>query len=330
MLEEVEMMEIPEMGNCKRFKFFDPLSGLFEGWEFPRGFSVVYRARSLLSGRTPEQIEEIAENIDQIISSYFDSEEDYFIRQIQQDGRYELLEGSKERVIGLKPEAVDVYGIKTSYNTSDLDALQDAMSQFFDPAVLDGIEDLHEYEYFAVQALLYVNDFVEKIKTEFVFSKMKQVKRRDRRLNGTDTATAARCLIDAMEAVCYAERLREIERTQERYEQQIEKIQSSHKLITIEDQARIRGEARRELEAEAKAARVAQAKERGKLAHRESYEAKKFVLEMWEKNPTQFRSAEKAGAYYVDVLDGRGIEREHRTVVGWIRTRAKELGIRFR
>lgn len=45
-----------------------------------------------------------------------------------------------------------------------------------------------------------------------------------------------------MEAVCYAEQLRQIERTQNRYEKQIEKIQSAHKPLTDEEAMRIRAE----------------------------------------------------------------------------------------
>lgn len=318
------------MGYYRQFEYFDPLEGQFSYWTYPQGFSVIYRARSILHGRSAKQIKAIAEDANRIISSYFDSEKDYVIQQIKQDDRYELLEGDENHVTGIKDAASEHYDVRNSENTSDLEALQEAMGQFFDPSVLDDIDDLHEYEYFAALALWQVGDFVEKMETVFDLSQMKQVKRKDKKLDAADIAYAARYLIDAMEAICNAERLREIERTQKRYEQQIQKIQSSHKLITKEDQARIRAEARQEFEAEAKARRVAQAKENGKLAHRESYEAKDLVLEMWEKNPTQFRSAEKAGAHYVDVLLKRGVEREHRTVVGWIRSRAKELGIRFR
>jgi len=318
------------MGYHKQFDIFDPLEGQFSYWSYPQAFSVISRARSILRGRSAQQIKAIAEDASQIISSYFDSEKDYVIQQIKEDQRYELLEGDEDRVTGFKDEASEHYDVRTSDNTSDLEALQEAMGQFFDPSVFEDIDNLREYEYFAVLALWQVGDFVERVETVFDISQMKRVKRKDKKLDATDTAYAARCLIDAMEAVCYAERLREIERTQKRYEEQIQKIQSTRKLITEEDQARIRAEVRQEFEAEAKARRVAQAKENGKLAHRESYEAKAIVLEMWEKNPTQFRSAEKAGAHYVDVLAKRGFEREHRTVVGWIRTRAKELGIRFR
>ena len=318
------------MGYYGKFDYFDPLNGKVFYWTFPQGSSVVYRARSILHGQTRQQIEIIAEDASRIISAYFDSEKDYVIQQIQRDGRDELLEGEEGCITGFKDEASEHYDVRNSDNTSDMEALQEGMGQFFDPSDIDEIPDLHEYEYFAVVALWHVADFIERMETDFDFQQMKRVKRAGKKLDATDTAYAARCLIDAMEAVSHADHLREIERIQKRYEQQIQKIQSSHKLITTEDQARIRAEARQEFEAEAKARRVAQAKENGKLAHRESYEAKDLVLEMWEKNPTQFRSAEKAGAHYVDVLAKRGIEREHRTVVGWIRARAKELGIRFR
>ena len=99
---------------------------------------------------------------------------------------------------------------------------------------------------------------------------------------------------------------------------------------TTEEVARIRAAVLKEVEEEARARRIKQSQENNCRRHQENYEIRQHVLEMWEQNQTQFPSAEKAGAHYVEVLSQRGIDREHRTVVGWIRTRAKELGIRFR
>ena len=59
------------MGYWRQFEYFDPLKGQFPNWPFPQGQSIVYRARSILHGRTSEQILEIARDADGIIEQYF-------------------------------------------------------------------------------------------------------------------------------------------------------------------------------------------------------------------------------------------------------------------
>ena len=57
---------------------------------------------------------------------------------------------------------------------------------------------------------------------------------------------------------------------------------------------------------------------------------KKMVLDLFDENPRQYSSAEKAADYYLEVLEKQNITRSHRTVADWIRERAREKGIRFR
>ncbi len=71
-----------------------------------------------------------------------------------------------------------------------------------------------------------------------------------------------------------------------------------------------------------------QAMNRNRHATRD--DARQLVLEHWETDTTQFRSASKAGRYYADWLAKSGHEYEPNTVRDWIRARAKEIGIRFR
>ena len=317
------------MGYWRQFEYFDPLKGQFPNWPFPQGQSIVYRARSILYGRSAEQIREIAQDADGIIEQYFDHEKQSVLDAIKADGRYDLLEGDEDRITGFKDEAADHYDVRTSENTSDLDALQEAMDSFFDPTCVE-IENLREYEYFAVLSLWLIGECVDDLENKFDFSKMERVKRTDRKIDAHDTARMARHLLDAMEAVCYAERLRDVERTQNKYEAQIEKIRAKHVALSDEEATRVRAEVLREVAEEARARRVEQSKENNRIRHQGNHDVRKQVLEMWEQNPTQFPSAEKAGAHYVEVLSQRGIDREHRTVVGWIRARAKELGVRFR
>lgn len=199
------------MGFYKQFEYFDPLKGSFTDWRFRDASSVIYRARSIIRDRSREEIVSIAQDADQIISEYFDREKESVIESIKSDGRYDLLEGDEDRITGFKDEAADHYDVRNSDNTSDLDALQEAMGSFFDPTVLD-IENLKEYEYFAVLALWLIGDFVEDYEFTYDFAQRRHVPREKNSLDAYDTARAASHLIQAMEAVCYAEKLRDAER----------------------------------------------------------------------------------------------------------------------
>ena len=318
------------MSYYDQFKYFDPLNGKLPYWPFQEANWVASRARSVLYGRTASDIRNMAEDASQLIEHYFEQEKEASVEIIKNEGRYELLEGDEDGAFfTIKDEAHEHYDIHTSDNTSDLEALQEAISSFFDPMVVD-VKDIKEFEYFAVLALWLVGDYAKTLEFRLDFRKMDYVKRESVKLDGADTVRLAQILLAAMDAVCYAERIREVERTKERYEERIQKIEKSHKPITKKDADRIRAELVQQLEEEAKAQRIQRSKENNQLRHQGNHEVRKTVLDLWEKNPTQFSSAEKAGAHYVEVLETRGITRGHRTVVEWIRARAKELNIRFR
>ena len=318
------------MGYYKQFNFFHPLKGVFQNWAFPQGSSIIYRARSILSGRTAEQIRDIAYDADSIISTFFDHEKESTINLIKADGRYDLLEGDKGRVTGLKGDSADEYGLLTSENTSDLDALKEAMGSLFDPAALE-IQNLQECEYFAVLALWLIGDCVEEMETQFDLNQMKRVKRASRTLDSIDTARLARHLIEAMDAVCYAEKLREVDRVESKYESMIQKIQiGSAVKIPHSDLDKIREEMRREIQEQAQQERREQSVANNQIRHQENREMKQLVLEQFAMNPREFDSAEKAADHFVDILEQRKKPRSHRTVADWIREYARNNGIRFR
>ncbi len=327
------------MGYLNQFKNFDPLQSDFHpwkfpaksyySWRFPEGASIVYRARSILRGRTAAEIVDIATDATRIIETFFEAEKESAIDSIRSDGRYDLLELDEGRVTGLTEEAFEHYDVRTPESTPDLEALQEGIDNFYDPSYME-IKNLKQYEYFAVLALWRSADCVEEFNTVFDLSQMKRIERESQRFDVNDAIRVGGFLIEAMEAVCYAERLLQVERTQQKYEQEIEKLKTTPRPISDEETARLRAEAFRQLEEDAKAKRSEQAKENSRRRHAENNQIKKEVLAMWEKNPYQFSSAEKAGSFYADVLAKRGINREHRTVVGWIRSRAKDLDIRFR
>ncbi len=64
--------------------------------------------------------------------------------------------------------------------------------------------------------------------------------------------------------------------------------------------------------------------------HRSNHAARERVVSEWEKSPSTWPSAEKAGLYFADLLAKEGSTYEPRTVTDWIRTHARKVGIRFR
>jgi len=265
-----------------------------------------------------------------MISDYFDQEESAAIEMLKSEGRTDLLESDEDgRFWRLKDEAVDSHDIRTSENTSDFDALQEALETLFDPSVLD-VPNVNEYEYFAVMALCLIGDYAKSLEVEVSLVKMDYVQRTSKKYDSPEVVRLGRLLLEAMDAVCYAERLKERSKTQTRYEERIQKIQAKHRPISEQDIDQIRAEALDQFLTDAKAQRKLQSQESNRIRHQANYDAQKIVLEIWEQNPRQFSSAEKAGDHYVGILEARGIKRSHRTVVDWIRARAKELGIRFR
>lgn len=318
------------MGFYKQFEFFDPQKGSLTDWRFPQASSVIYRARSILRDRSREEIFSIAEDADQIISTYFDQEKESVIDAIKADGRYDLLEGDEDRVTGFKDEAADHYDVRNSDNTSDLDALQEAIGSLFDPTVVE-IKDLKEYEYFAVLALWLIGDFVQDYENKYDFAQRKYVPRERNSLDSYDTAKAAKHLIDAMEAVCYAEKLRDIERLELKYQEKIEKIQAGKAVkINKKDLEGIKEELRKQIQTETMERRREQSIKNNDIRHQSNRQIKKLVQDQFAQDPRRFNSAEKAARHFVDVLENQGVIREQRTVATWIREAAKAHGIRFR
>ncbi len=169
--------------------------------------------------------------------------------------------------------------------------------------------------------------------------------------------------IKAMEALCYAEQLVEIEHIKTSYALEIAKIhENSNKevenLIHVQEKSqqlsaellkkqeelsKKHDELSKEIERlqqlvnhqEAEQIRKKQelAIQLNKHRHRENHDAKSMVIAEWLKNTTQFSSAEKAGNYFADwLLNTQKFGREYtpRTITKWILECAKEYGIKFR
>ena len=71
-------------------------------------------------------------------------------------------------------------------------------------------------------------------------------------------------------------------------------------------------------------------KELADSRHADTRSVKELVLKRWEKNPSEYPSASKAGIEYAKWLKEQGHEYEPSTITGWIRTHAKAIGVKLR
>lgn len=318
------------MNYYNQFDNFDPLKTSLSYWPISEAGNIAWRARSLLHGRTLNEIKQIAQDASSIIDSYFDIEKDRAIEEIKNEGRYDLLEGDEDgRYYSIKSEAYEDFDIRDSDTITILEALQDAMSSLFDPTTVE-IKDLKEYEYFAVMALWFLGDYVKILNYQLDLKAREFVKRQDKDYSSSDVIRMASIVVQAMDTINYAESMRDTQRTEEKYEIRIKTIQANQQVFSPLDLQRIREEIKQELINEEKAQLKQWSNASNEIRHKPNRNVKKMVLDLFDENPRQYSSAEKAADYYLEVLQKQDIERSHRTVADWIRAHAKEKGIRFR
>lgn len=317
------------MSFHKQFDYFDPLKGTVPHWPFYEAGPIATRARSLLYGRKSNEIRQLAEDASFLIEAFFDQEREDAIQMLKDRERFDLLDMDEDgHVRGFSDDAGSEFDIATPENTDEVEALREAIGSGFDSAT--EVQNVKPYEYFAALALWLVGDFVKAMDFVFDASQGKLVKRTSRDHDAAEVARMGSDLIYAMEAVCYGEGLRDSQRSQDRYEERIKKLQTKHEEVSEKDREQVRLEVKKQIEEEAKARRVQQAKENNRRRHQENNDVKKLVLDAWEKDPSKFASAEKAADHFYELLEVKGTPRSHRTVVDWIRARAKEKGIRLR
>jgi hypothetical protein len=318
------------MNYYNQFENFDPVKDQLPYWPISEASNVAWRARSILHGRTKEEIKDIAHDASSIIDAYFDSEKDAAIQMIKDAGRYDLFDGDEDgQYLSLKSEAHDEFDIRDRDSTSNLDALQDAMTSFFDPTVID-VADLKDYEYFAAMALWFLGDYIKILNYDLDLKAREFIKRPNKQYSTSDVSRMGSIIVQAMDAVSYAEKMRETLRTEKKYENRINKIQAKQQVLSQADMQKIRDEIKQELIIESKAELKNWSDTSNEIRHKPNRNVKKIVLDLFDENPRQYSSAEKAADYYLEVLQKQNIDRSHRTVADWIRERAREKGIRFR
>ena len=322
------------MRMYSQFEHLDPLKGQLPWAPFHEASNVLGRARSILriANRTSDEIQAIATDAAYLIERYFEYEKEKKLEEIKEDQKYGLLDIDEDgNFIGFKDEAYDDYDIHTSDNTPDLDALSEALAWGFDPVALEDVKDVKDYEYYAVYAICFLADYARTLEYKLQLNPIGWAKRVNRTYEPSEVAQLANKLFEAIEAVCFAERLRAVDRVEEKYHAKIEKLQAGAAVrITSEDYERMRDEIKRDLQAEDHAQRRDRSEANNNIRHQENRSIKQSVLDDFAQNSRRFDSAEKAADHYVDQLESRGIERSHRTVADWIRAYARSNGIRFR
>lgn len=323
------------MGFWRQFDEFDPIDGTLPRRPFPELAGIASRARWLLRGRTRDQITRLASDADFSIEQYFEMARDDEIARLEREGDTHFCD-----VVGCDEDAkyvfdrdkLDELEIPTPDDTSEIEALKESIGGWVDLSK-DEVPDAKEHEYFAAMALWFIAESIQRLEYRYDLNTHKFVKRENQRLEEFDFSRIGEYVVKAMEAVCHGEHLRDLERVNDRFEERIGRLQAaleSQQGKTEKTEQAIRDEVSAKLQEEEIRRKSEHAKKLSRLRHRERDEARQAVLAEWEKNPAAFPSAEKAGNYYADWLQSQGKTFEPRTVTGWIRSHAKDKGIRFR
>lgn len=325
-----------------QFPDFDPLSGHVPEHHFSLLPDIARRARSILSRRTAEQIDSAARRINSEIEKYFRDLKDQAVDELtvkfwnspeEYEEFFEWDGGTRANGRWLYRDEMDEeLDIPTAQNTSEVDALKTIIenrdSGLLSPESSSTPEADHwpegnTDELFAVLSLWLLADSIEFVEGAVTHNLI----------------VAGECALKAMDAVCYAEHVREVKWLEQFHKKELLEA-------TGNQEARLQNlaaDTRRALAAEQLAhereKQSIRAERLNAARHKTTNEAKDLVCAEWEKAADAFPSAEKAGIFFADWLEdknigymakGKQIFYQPRAVTGWIRRRAKEKGIKFR
>lgn len=304
-----------------RFEYMDPLSGKLPWWPHPHSANtILWRARGLLHRRTVDEIAEMAAEADSLIDAFFDIERDHAVAQITADKRYDLFEDGKDSTSGIRFEAHDEYSINTRDNTSEVEALDEALSNMFNSSNFSA-SDVREYECMASFAMAKLEEFEKRAVWKYDSNNHKLYRKAERELHPFDYNSATSLLLEAQDAIGRAELRRATERLSQKYEETIGKLK---------DRENLHAQVRAELLEQERLRRQEESVARNNSRHEQNRQVKTRVLKWFEEAPASFASAEKAAKHFCAKLSDEGIEREQRTVADWIRSYAKQVGIKWR
>jgi hypothetical protein len=319
------------MINVDAFQYLDPKTGVMHYWPILEANTAYFRGKGLLYARSSAEIKSLAIEAEAIIDIYFESEKDYLLQQIKADGRFDLLETDENGYATnrIRDDAIDEYDVYNRDTTSDFEALTNAMDRFFDPSVIEDVQDAQDFEIFSAVAMCYLAQYVRDLKFKLDLKLMKWVPRSKAQLEAHEIVRFASNVIGAMELLGYAQKLRDAQRLEKKFEDQLNQHLNQQSITNNQLVAKIKQESQMLAREEQALERKRRSAENNQRRHQDNHAAKKVVLESWELNPRQFTTLEGAGDHYEEVLRELGYTTKQRTVVKWISKKAAELGIPF-
>lgn len=331
------------MTSLTQFEEFDPIYGYVPPQPFSHLQEIARRARLILQGKTAEQIQTAARKIDSEIETYFsnlkcDAVEELKSRLADDPEEFEAYfmwdGGTMANGWYIFRDEMDaVLDIPTAENSSEVDALKtifeasDGFRPWNDSSPGPKPEHWPEgktHELFAVLAL------------KLLFYSIRWA---GHTKGSEDLAIAGAFALDAMDAVCFAEHTNEVEWREQIYEKRIFDMSTSLDVQLGEVEDKVRSDLITEQIACERAKRTTHAELMNAVRHQATKDKQQLVCEAWEKTRNDFSSAEKAGNHYADwlekksigyMLKGKQAFYQPRAVTTWIRTYAKEKGIKFR
>lgn len=225
-----------------------------------------------------------------------------YIDERAPDGRTGLLDLIRQ---GL-PESADeddYFEYPNKENTPEQEALKLCIDNGWEFEDQD-FQNPQPEELFAVLALWYIGDSLRWLNRN-------QSRQGDVKPSGPDTSSlsiAGEYAIRAMDAVCFAERLRAEERQDEKIADLRQKVQHAEQHIE------------KIVEAKVAHKRSAVAREAAAKRHEEHDLCRQDVIQHYEENQASYKSVEAAAR----AIAGKLVPMTHRTVVEWIRAYKKQ------
>lgn len=309
------------MGYWNQFDNFDPLTGQVSYWPFSQSSGIVWRARNLLRGRNSDQVRHLASFSGQIVSEYFSQAKSDEIERLKSEGAWEYFDTDEDgNIFDVNEDRLSERDFPTPDNTSEIDALTECIGGW-DNVFGDGSPNPEPFEYFATMALGKIADSIDRVTYTYDFKTKTYAKKDRKKLESHDYTIAAGNVVEAMEAICHAESLRDIERLERRFEEQL-KTTEKHTSAKVLKANEAKWKALQEQEAKQKTDHAKKMAELSKANRNKSMAA---ALAHWDQDASmQKLSIAKAGIKLSAWLATQDLYFfEPRTVSQWISAHKK-------
>ena len=286
------------------FQSWDPIKGEVLFHPISGGESIVWYGRKLLLGRTVQEISDMVSFVESELDSFFDHEVHRVQQEITSNKRWDLAEIDEDGIfLEIYDEAKDLYSmVDSNWPITDVLVL---VAENWDLNHV-GVENVKNYELWAAYALKMYADFYQKFHFQLDFKTMEYVKRNEE-LSASTVAMLATRLLEASATVNVGVVLNAESKLQKK----------SEELKSIE-------------KAQAKIKKSEQAIKANEVRHVKTYEKKKIILEMWDKEKDNFSTFKDAGDHFEIVMRELGYKIESETIRSYISKRAKELDFNYK